>query len=42
MRVANEAMRDLGLPQLQTPTDLLNFANHPIHLGGAIRSSVAH
>lgn len=36
MRVANEVLRDLGLDQLQTPTDLLNFANHLIHLGGAI------
>jgi hypothetical protein len=36
LRVASEVLSELGLRELQTPTDLLNFSNHLIHKGGAI------
>lgn len=36
MRVASEVLTQLGLRELQTPTDLLLFSNQLIHRGGAI------
>lgn len=36
MRVGGEALSAIGLKELQTPNDLMGFANHLIRLGGAI------